>query len=238
MPNPYFSFKQFTVYHDQCAMKVCTDACILGAWFAEKIAPANAAVLDIGSGSGLLSLMLAQKTTATIHGIEKDEASFLQSQKNIEASKWSNRIKIFKGDAGTFRFPYRYDFIISNPPFYANDLKSDILAKNLAKHDTGLTLDQLAFIIDQNLSEAGSLVILLPYHRTEQYELLSQKNGFFLQEKLLIKQTPQHDYFRSIMRLGRQKKFSPTLQELIIKDDNGVYTSRFSQLLKDYYLYL
>lgn len=219
-------------------MKVCTDACILGAWFAEKIASANAPVLDIGSGSGLLSLMLAQKTAATIHGIEKDEASFLQSQKNVESSKWSNRIKIFKGDARKFPFPHRYDFIISNPPFYENDLKSEVPGKNLAKHDTGFTLDQLAYIIDQNLTENGSVVILLPYHRTEQYELLSQENGFFLQEKLLIKQTPQHDYFRSIMRFGRQKKFSPALQELTIKDENGVYTPHFSQLLKDYYLYL
>ncbi|MFT3704535.1 MAG: methyltransferase [Agriterribacter sp.] len=237
MPNPFFTFKQFTVYHDQCAMKVCTDACILGAWFAEKVAAANT-VLDIGSGSGLLSLMLAQKTNATIHGIEKDEASFLQSQKNVEATEWSNRIKIFKGDAGTFHFPHRYDFIITNPPFYANDLKSDVAEKNLAKHDTGLTLDKLAYIISQNLTDDGSVAILLPYHRTEQYELLSQENGFYLHEKLLIKQTPKHNYFRSIMHFGRRKKFSPGLQELTIKDDTGAYTPHFSQLLKDYYLYL
>lgn len=238
MPNPYFSFKKFTVYHDKCAMKVCTDACILGAWVAERFSQPNAYILDIGSGSGLLSLMLAQKTAAVIHGIEKDKAAFLQSQQNIMQSQWNNRIEVFNGDAVDFRFPRRYNFIITNPPFYSNDLKSGIPEKNIAKHDTGLTLDQLAYVIGENLTDDGVVCILLPYHRTEQYELLSQQNGFFLQEKLLIKQTPAHDYFRSIMHFGRQKKFSPALHELTIKDEAGAYTPKFVDILKDYYLHL
>ncbi|MBN8787075.1 MAG: methyltransferase, partial [Terrimonas sp.] len=91
MPNNYFQFKQFTVYHDQCAMKVCTDACILGAWFAEKI-PDKSLVLDIGAGSGLLTLMLAQKNNGHFHGIEIDLPSFGQLQQNIANSNRQNHI--------------------------------------------------------------------------------------------------------------------------------------------------
>src|ERR1700736_6230070 len=101
MSNSYFQFKQFVIQQDQCAMKVCTDACILGAWFAEKT-PSYSLVLDIGSGTGLLMLMLAQKHKGEIHGIELEQSCFNQLRDNIQQSKWKDKLKVFPGDTRSF----------------------------------------------------------------------------------------------------------------------------------------
>jgi tRNA1Val (adenine37-N6)-methyltransferase len=237
MPNPYFQFKQFTIYHDQCAMKVCTDACILGAWFAEKIA-ANSMVLDIGSGSGLLMMMLAQKNNAEIHGIEIDPPSFKQLTENINDSKWKDKLKAFHGDARTFTFPNQYDFIITNPPFFENDLLANEDNLNVARHSKLLTLEELVKVIDLNLSKDGSFGILLPFHRLEYFAGLSNKHGFWLSEQLLVKQTPSHNYFRAILHFKRKADEFTARHELVIQDGKANYTPEFTGLLKDYYLYL
>ncbi|HYE56554.1 MAG TPA: methyltransferase [Chitinophagaceae bacterium] len=237
MPNPYFQFKQFTIYHDQCAMKVCTDACILGAWFAEKV-PAYAQVLDIGSGSGLLMMMLAQKNRAGVHGIEIDLPSFKQLKENISHSKWKDKLKAFPGDVRTFSFPGQYDFIISNPPFYENDLMADADNLNVAKHSRLLTLDELVQVIDRDLTRDGSFGVLLPFHRVAYFEELSRKAGFWLWEKLLVRQSPKHEYFRGILHFGRKPDKFMLEHELVIQDERGEYTPEFRELLKDYYLYL
>jgi len=237
MANPYFQFKQFTIYHDQCAMKVCTDACILGAWFAEKI-PSYSQVLDIGSGSGLLMMMLAQKSKADVHGIEIDLPSFKQLKENINHSKWKDKLKAFPGDARTFSFPGQYDFIISNPPFFENDLESDEENLNVAKHSKSLTLEELVKVIDRNLTKNGSFGVLLPFHRLDYFEQICNDAGFSLSEKLLVKQSPKHNYFRAILHFKRKAdKFTPQ-HELVIQDEGTNYTTEFKELLRDYYLYL
>ena len=218
-------------------MKVCTDACILGAWFAKKI-PADNNVLDIGTGSGLLTLMLAQKTKGILHGIEIDNSSFLQAKENASQSNWSQRITIINGDASTYSFTHVYDFIITNPPFYEGELKSPDAQKNLAMHGTGLTLETLTNVIDKNLTPNGSFGILIPYFRMEEYITIASAKGFFLTEKLLIKQTPHHNYFRSILHFTRNPSGNLQEHELIIKNNSGKYTPEFTILLKDYYLYL
>ena len=195
MSNPWFQFKQFTVYQDQCAMKVCTDACILGAWFADK-APAYAQVLDIGSGTGLLMLMLAQKHKGGIRGIEIDLNAFRQLKDNIDKSPWRHLLKVYPGDIRSFSFPEKFDFIISNPPFYENDLPAASPTANLARHSKELTLSELLEAIDTNLSHNGSFGVLLPYHRTTHgsKEQAATQHGFTLKEKLLVRQTPGHEF--------------------------------------------
>ena len=136
MANTYFQFKQFIIHQDQCAMKVCTDACILGAWFAEKI-PSQSAVLDIGSGTGLLMLMLAQKNKSEIDGIELDLSSFKQLKENISISKWKESLHAFPGDVRTFSFSSKYDFIIVNPPFFEGDLLSSSAGKKYCDAQQG-----------------------------------------------------------------------------------------------------
>jgi tRNA1Val (adenine37-N6)-methyltransferase len=237
MPNPFFQFKQFTIYHDQCAMKVCTDACILGAWFADKV-PSNSQILDIGAGSGLLMLMLAQKTNSEIHGIEINQPSFNQLQANISASKWKDDLTAFHGDARHFSFPHRYDFVITNPPFFENDLQSDEVNLNVAKHSTSLTLEELLHVIDRNLTPDGSFGVLLPYHRLDYFTDLCNRNGFWLSEQLLVKQSPAHNYFRAILHFQRQAGSFSQKHELVIQNEKNQYTPEFVELLKDYYLYL
>ncbi len=236
MSNSWFQFKQFTIHQDQCAMKVCTDACILGAWFADK-APAYARVLDIGSGTGLLMLMLAQKHKGEIRGIEIDLDAFHQLKDNIEKSPWPHLLKVYPGDIRSFSFPEKFDFIISNPPFYENDLAASSPTANLARHSKELTLSELLEAIDKNLSHNGSFGVLLPYHRTAWFEeQAADRHGFSLKEKLLIRQTPRHDFFRSILCFSRRKdNFTPT-SELCIQDNAAAYTEDFIELMKDYYL--
>jgi tRNA1Val (adenine37-N6)-methyltransferase len=238
MANSYFRFKQFTIYQDMCAMKVCTDACILGAWFADK-APAWSSVLDIGSGTGLLMLMLAQKHKGEIRGIELDLDAFRQLQDNIDQSPWRQMLKVFPGDVRGFSFRTKFDFIITNPPFYEGDLQAASTAANLARHSKELTLSELLDVIDGNLSPEGSFGILLPYHRTAWFEEQARtRYGFSLREKLLVRQTPRHDFFRSILCFSRHpERFAPT-SELTIQNNEGVYSDDFTELMRDYYLYL
>ncbi|WEK34125.1 MAG: methyltransferase [Candidatus Pseudobacter hemicellulosilyticus] len=237
MANSYFQFKQFTIHQDQCAMKVCTDACVLGAWFAAKV-PDFSTILDIGSGTGLLMMMLAQKTGSDIHGIEIDLSAFKQLKENINQNSWKERFRIFPGDARTYTFPAKYDFIISNPPFFENDLPSATDEEQVAKHSKSLKLDELLEVINTNLDPFGAFGILLPYHRWEYFHQLAAANGFSLVENLLVKQSPQHPFFRSILHYSRSKEnFSP-LHELVIKGEDGAYTEDFTELMKDYYLHL
>ena len=237
MPNTYFQFKQFIIHQNQCAMKVCTDSCILGAWFAEKI-PSYSAVLDIGSGSGLLMLMLAQKSKAEIIGVEIDLPSCKQSKENIGESRWHERLTVFPGDVLSHSFANKFDFIISNPPFFEDDLLSPNKEKSIAKHSTLLTLEELITTIDQNLKVSGSFGILLPYHRTEYFEELAIKNNFYLVEKLSVRQTPKHDFFRSILHFSKNIDTKPDAFELTIHNEHGNFTTEFAELMKDYYLHL
>ena len=219
-------------------MKVCTDACILGAWFAEK-APAWSRVLDIGSGTGLLMLMLAQKQKGEIMGIELDLDAFRQLQDNVGHSPWRQMLRVFPGDARTFSFRGKFDFIISNPPFYEGDLPASSEAANLARHSKELTLSELLEVIDANLSPEGSFGILLPYQRSAWFEEQAQKvHGFSLREKLLVRQTPRHDYFRSVLCFSRQHERFVPMTELTIQDNEGVYSADFAELMRDYYLHL
>lgn len=219
-------------------MKVCTDACILGAWFAEK-APPYAYILDIGSGTGLLMLMLAQKHRGEIRGIEIDLDTFHQLKSNISQSPWRQQLKVYPGDIRSFSFNEKFDFIISNPPFYENDLPAASTAANLARHSKELTLSELLEAIDANLSNKGSFGVLLPYHRTAWFEdQAAGKHGFILKEKLLVRQTPRHDFFRSILYFSRQKDSFIPSTELTIQNNDGAYTEDFIELMKDYYLNL
>lgn len=218
-------------------MKVSTDACILGAWFASRLGNSKSA-LDVGTGTGLLMLMLAQKNNLKIDGIELDHSAFLQLRENLESSNWKDNLMALAGDARNFSFSKKYDFIISNPPFFENDLPSSSLTKNQAKHDSTLTLAELVRIIDENLYGLGSFGILLPYQRMDELIRSCKSHHFFLNEKLLIRQTPRHRYFRAILHFSRSEKESEKSEELIIKDESDQYTESFIALMKDYYLRL
>jgi tRNA1Val (adenine37-N6)-methyltransferase len=241
MANNYFQFKQFTVYQDRVTLKVSTDSCLFGAWLAEKILGFELQLtrcLDIGAGTGLLMLMLAQRFPGIIDGIEIDHDSCRQAAENTASSPWHDRLFLFREDVKLFALPHRYDFIFSNPPFYEGDLKSNCEKKNMAKHDTGLGFDDLLSVADRNLTATGRFAVLLPWHRTAAFETLAATYGLFASEKLLVRQTTAHPFFRSALLLGRKDTGKVHQEVMSVYEPTGRYSRRFTELLKDYYLYL
>ncbi len=241
MPNLYFQFKKFIVYQDKCAMKVCTDSCLFGAWASDVLYKRKTAVrsiLDIGAGTGLLSLLVAQKLCkASIDAIEAEEMSARQANENFSGSPWKDRLHIYNCRIQDFIPDKEYECIISNPPFYENDLLSQNHEKNQAHHNTGLTLQKLLQSIKRMLSNDGIFFVLLPFRRTKEFQKIAAESGFFSNEQVLVKQTEKHPPFRSLtMFSGKNILFEPT--EIIIKNNRDQYTSSFTHLLKDYYLHL
>lgn len=219
-------------------MKVCTDSCLFGAWVSDKferktITAKN--ILDIGTGTGLLSLMIAQKNVAETDAVEIDENSFMQAKENFAKSPWNQKLHAINADIKDWAPGKKYDLIISNPPFFENDLRSADQKKNIAKHHHTLTLNNLTRVVKSSLAHNGNFAILLPFHRVQFFKNLALENNFKLNDELLIKQTPHHSFFRGMLFFGDQIT-SLNSKQLIIKNDEGNYTKEFNALLKDYYL--
>lgn len=243
-------------------MKVCTDACIQGAFTALHVGSA-ARVLDIGAGTGLLSLMLAQGTAdaagagpdvaadvdavtqnesarsarqiaVNIDAIELDTAAAVQARENFAASPWKDRLQLIEADIRHYHPPTQYPFIITNPPFFENDLKSPDHQRNAAMHAVSLHYEALLEAIRRLLTPDGRFSVLLPYEGFQRFRKLAA--DFVLQELLEIRQTPAHGYFRVVGIFGKSGELHR--EELTIYDDQRQYTPAFIQLLKPYYLYL
>jgi tRNA1Val (adenine37-N6)-methyltransferase len=243
LPNSYFKFKQFTIHQDRCAMKVTTDACLFGAWAAREVESEKLKVessLDIGTGTGLLSLMLAQKIKTQVDCIEIDRDAAQQAKENAESSPWKERIGVINADVKKFPLKQKYDLIISNPPFYEKEIRSSKDNKNLAHHSDELKLDELLRIIRDNLAVAGDFFLLLPYKRNEEVKKLFKNHQLHIEKIVFVRQSTKHDYFR-IMLKGKliQKEIEATeFEEMSIWDEQQKYTAQFVDLLKDYYLHL
>lgn len=248
MANTYFQFKQFTIHQDHCAMKVTTDGCLFGAyaahwslsnWVNKLLKEDYLNILDIGSGTGLLSLMTAQtNSTAIIDAIEIDPNAAKQSKENFNASPWKNNLQVHQLSIQDFIFSNikKYDLIISNPPFYEQQLKGDNQLKNTAHHSEDLPLNELFVCVNKLINANGYFIVLLPFYRTNEAIKIAETNHLFLQQKVLVKQTPKHNYFRSIL-IFNGTKIENIIEEIItIKDDKNQYTPRFQQLLEAYYL--
>jgi tRNA1Val (adenine37-N6)-methyltransferase len=243
MANSYFQFKQFTIHQDKCAMKVTTDSCLFGAYVNQRVRSQESGVgkaLDIGAGTGLLTLMVAQETEVVIDAIEIDKDAFEQAEKNVAASPWADRIKVMHADAEKSEFPTRYDVIISNPPFYDNELKSNDVKKNIAHHNEGLLLPRLLQVIKKTLQPDGSFYLLLPFKRNDEIKKLFIENKLSIRQLVLVRQSVNHDYFR-IMLAGKLKaaeQDETMIEEISIKIDAEQYTPDFINLLKEFYLHL
>ena len=219
-------------------MKVCTDACLFGAWVAAWLKENNIdpkRILDIGTGTGLLSLMLAQKTTALIEALEINEEAAGKAKENFDASPWRERLSVMQSDAAAMDHRKQYDCIISNPPFFESDLRSPDQNKNAAKHDSTLTFDSLLKIISTHLLPGGIAALLIPFHRLADLEKAAATNNLFIQQQMLVRQTPRHQTFRAMLILSSIKK-EITSNEMIIHDAGRNYTPEFIGLLGDYYL--
>ena len=241
MSNSFFRFKQFVIHQDRCAMKITTDSCVFGAWVANKCVGQNGLqkVLDIGSGTGLLSLLYAQQNPgALIDGVELDASSAAQSAENIKASPWNTSIKIHQQNIIGFNPGYPYDIIISNPPFYENQLKSNDVKRIAAHHSSHLSLIELFEQADRLIKPGGYFFVMLPYYRaTEAIESASRFN-FSPLERLNVRQSFAHDFFRVLLIFCRNNLANCKQTEFTIEQTRGQYTEAFTALLKDYYLKL
>jgi tRNA1Val (adenine37-N6)-methyltransferase len=166
-----------------------------------------------------------------------DAAAAAQATETIAASPWADRIHIFNEDILNYKSTEKYDCIVSNPPFFEDDLQSADEAKNNAKHDTALNLLQLLQVFDGQLTKDGFFAVLLPYHRVGYLIAEAEKTGLYLSKQILVKQTFKHKFFRGILFFSR-KQTEPQLSEIIIRDAEHNYTPEFSAALKDYYLFL
>jgi tRNA1Val (adenine37-N6)-methyltransferase len=235
MANSYFQFKQFTIHQDHCAMKVTTDACLFGGWCVEQVRemkPGNA--LDIGAGTGLLSMMLAQENSFPIDALEIDADAAKQAAQNVAAAGYRN-ITVQEADIITAALP-KYDLVISNPPFYEQELLPQSQAKQRAHHHGGLRWEELFRVISNCLSGNGTVLLLLPYKRHRDLEPLLSANGLHLRKEVTVFPTASPNATR-LMIAASNTAGAVAREEITIK--NGAdYSERFVQLLRPYYLYL
>ncbi len=230
-----FQFKQFTVQQQNTAMKVTTDACILGAY--TDVAEAKN-ILDIGTGTGLLSLMLAQRTNAKITAVEVDDNAYQQALENVQDSIFKEQIAVFHQSIQDFTARNKglsFELIISNPPFFQNHLKSQQEKRNMALHTDTLSFEDLIASVIQLLAPAGQFVVLLPAYESSVLEILALEKGLYPQKKLLIRHRKESKILRIITTFGLAKK-ELAQEELIIRNLDESYTAQFETLLKAYYL--
>jgi tRNA1Val (adenine37-N6)-methyltransferase len=234
--NTYFQFKKFRIEQAQTAMKVSTEACILGAYCTAE-APKN--ILDIGTGTGLLSLMLAQRfPAANITAIEIEKNAFKQASENIQASFFGERLEVLHQSVQDFaKYSSRkYDLIVSNPPFYENHLVSGATEQDIALHQQTLTLAELLEAVCMLLSVFGVFWLILPPFQMQQFITIAEQKSLFLQQELSVYHSEKHPVFRKIACFSSQKPVILLQETLYIKNADETYTSLFSQLLKDFYL--
>lgn len=234
MSNTWFRFKQFTIQQDRCSMKVSTDACIQGAW--TPVAAHVERVLDIGTGTGLLALMLAQRQS-TFHAdaIELDAGAAVQAAENVSNSPFAGRIRVQQADIRSWSADRRYDLLICNPPFFSNSLRSTAAGRRLARHDDEFSREDMAEACSRLISPGGRASILLPASQQEHWEQIMGKYGLYLQQRLLIRPYAHSPANRiiSICNLSGQGRED---EELVIYHQPGRYTESFAALMRPYYL--
>ncbi|QNF34919.1 methyltransferase [Adhaeribacter swui] len=235
MANSYFQFKRFRIEQDQCAMKVCTDSCLFGAWVPVENA---ASILDIGTGTGLLALMAAQRSAATIQAVEIDEPAAEQARGNFKNSSWSDRLQLFKGSLQEYEQvnTTTYDVIISNPPFYQSSLKSGNKARNQAMHTIDLPFLDLLRFCKKNLNAQGAVYLLLPPYEAGLVIDLANTFGLFLQQEVKMYTKINGKHIRSILQFRFQTPPEVKTTALFIRTETEAYTPEFKNLLQLYYL--
>lgn len=224
-------------------MKVTTDACLFGAWIVSQLknfALTGGKILDVGAGTGVLSLMIAQQWDSNIEAIEIDKNSFEQASDNIAASAWKKQIHLYQGDIRSFEFQTPFDIIVSNPPFYENELLSANSRKNLAHHSAELSLTELVAAIKKNLNSQGQFFLLLPYKRNAEIKQLLLGQELSIHEMVLVRPSIGQSYFRIMVRGGlkAEPEAVTAIDDMSICNEKKEYTPEFISLLADYYLYL
>ena len=236
MPNPWFQFKQFTVWQDRCGMKVGTDGVLLGAWV-------NAAgplrVLDIGTGTGIISLMIAQRTSGKIYAVEIEKDAGEQAWGNFSKSPWAGRLHIFNTSIQDFskNCTEKYDLIVSNPPFFNSKPKASEQKRALARHSDKLPIKDLVSIATQLLSTNGRFAVILPMDLRQEFIAETSLLNLWVLRETIVKPNPQKSPVRVLLEVAKTQPVSREINELAIRESTGDgYSDSYKALTKEYYL--
>ncbi len=236
MSNQAFLFKQFAIEQGQTAMKVGTDGVLLGAW---ATANKHDRILDIGTGTGLIALMLAQRfPEALIDAVEIDDLAAEQAATNFLKSPWAERIAIHHQRIQEYASDNFYNLIVSNPPFFENSKKSGDQARDLARHTDQLTYTELILAANNLLKEGGSFAIILPYDQSENFIRLAEVQGFSCNRVCNVKPTPDKSPKRLLAEFNKFK--TDKIEEELIIEEHGrhQYSNDYIQLTREFYLNL
>lgn len=235
MPNNYFKFKKFTVYQDKCAMKVGTDGVLLGAWANCEGAKK---VLDIGTGTGLVALMLAQRSNATIDAVEIDREATKQAKENVQKSPWGDRIEIINQSFQEFTKmrDESYDLIVSNPPYFQNAFFAPDEKRTNARHNSNLQLEDLLTGAQKLMNEEGILSMILPYLEGSMFILKASEMGLYCVRQTKVLPKPNREPKRLLLEFMKTKK--PLVEQEIIIELNKrhEYSEAYKNLTQDFYL--
>ena len=234
MANPFFRFKQFTVYHDRCAMKVGTDGVLLGAWADCSQAKT---ILDVGTGSGLIALMLAQRSSAKIDAIDVNQNAYEQAAVNFRHSPFDSRLTAFHSALQTFEPTGKYDLIVSNPPYFSNSLRCPDSDRSDARHADTLSLEVLIDCSAAMLSDIGTISLIIPVEQFESLKAAAYFNGLFLSRETLVYPKPDGLAKRVLAEFSRERK-PFRKEELILEISRHVYSEKWKELTNDFYLNL
>ena len=237
MSNPFFSFKQFTVHHDRCAMKVGIDGVLLGAWC--NVDDTHH-ILDIGTGTGLIALMLAQRSNSSIDAIDIDRNAVQQALENINQSPWKNRIKVEEFSLQDYALSthQRYDLIVSNPPYFVNSLKTPFENRTTARHTDTLTHEDLILNALLLLKPEGRICIILPLEEALLCEAFALSKGLFCSRLVKVIPKPSSDVKRLLLEFRLQSSIKEVSELVIEGTERHHYSEEFSLMAKEFYLKL
>lgn len=232
MSNSFFSFRQFSISQDRCAMKVGTDGVLLGAW-----APGGQRILDVGTGTSLIALMMAQRfPTSHVVGIDVDDEACLQAVENVENSPFSDRVKIVKSSLQEFLVEESFDAIVSNPPYFVNSLKNPDARRTLARHTDSLSFDDLFRGVGRLLSEYGVFSIIIPTDALEQMLLNACHYGFYVSRQVAVKTVERKLPKRCLISFRRQPTECVVEEIKVMTDSEGNRSTWFDALTREFYL--
>jgi len=232
--NTGFQFKQFFVKHDRCAMKVGTDGVLLGAW-----CPSRSAILDVGTGSGLIALMLAQRCPdAQIDAIDIDEEAVAQAHDNFAASPWADRLHIAQCALQEWQGK-DYDLIVSNPPYFVNSLKNPDAARRTARHNDTLPFSELMAESARRLAPDGTVALIVPAEAEQELQTLAHQHGLQCTRRCYVHPKPERPAKRVMIAWQRPSAsaiIGESITHLTLEDDHAHRSPAYQQLTRDFYL--
>lgn len=232
MPNG-FTFKQFSVRHDRCAMKVGTDGVLIGAW-----ARGGRRLLDIGAGTGLVSLMLAQRfPSATVEGLEIDAEAAEQCQENMAASPFADRVKVYASAFQDFVPDAPYDAIVSNPPYFLSGMKNNDESRVVARHSDVTFFKDFFRFSKQWLRPSGEVSLVLPANGVEEISAVAYLMGMMLCRRVWVRTMPDKPVERCLLSFAMQRFSPPEMEEVCLMDSDGRRSSWSENLTCDFYLH-